>query len=456
MSEFAENYFNEEKKVRNSILFNIDFYNDLRKAVDALWNMTIGNTEDENVKIIHLNNKIYTLIKSTILVQTIYIFFDLDKKKISLKTVKNIISSREEDRNYNFLLSINNDIDVNEKVNASEKLNLFSSLLNMDHEKDHEQKVFAKEHLKNSLFNSGNNIGELFDFCQYLSSIMDVKFNIVEVFNKTQKDDIEYAEKLLTGMKYRLDQIMSVSKAKQQLFYNSFVFVKKGYLIFKQDGGWKYLIDMKNKNIDVYYFEGSVDKAISDIQNGTIGIFPYKNMAIKTEENKVLYFSKKEYENLFSIIVNNIYMTMVTDGLIEKEKYTDEIKSYDYQMKYQFLKLKNSEFDTLCTAFLSISSSGFRYDPETKGLVYSENYGYVDNMEEPIEKTKKLNYIKKLSDDSPMYFLNSDWLKGVKYMLTILETENSILPVVHYSESPEKALEESIDYCKKLIAFNEA
>ena len=142
------------------------------------------------------------------------------------------------------------------------------------------------------------------------------------------------------------------------------------------------------------------------------------------------------------------FKAMRQDGYGDKE-YPVDVYSYEYQKNYYYTKYGVDEFNFLAQAFLT-SSGGFDYDKE-KGALIDDSVIYLENIEVEDQskqmKQTSFNYCcpKKISH------LNEDWLKGLKYMVSVLKTDRP-LPSVFEGDNPEDAVNKAIAYYDIKIA----
>jgi len=237
---------------------------------------------------------------------------------------------------------------------------------------------------------------------------------------------------------------------------DNYVWLEKGKLTVTSQNVGFYFDIYDDNNFTVYFLNkeyNSVTKEINRInkaiKEGTLD--KLGDIVLQITNGKLTAFNQS-YMYCFELDVDYSAKAMEENGLGQQE-FPVDITSYQYQKDYYCHRFGITEFEFLAQAFLTLGG-GADYNKEKGEFVFSD-IKYVPNLPEAPntrnEKTTKFNYCapKKVS------YLNSEWLEGLKYMVEVLKNDRPI-PVVHYSQSKEKAVEEAIKMYEGVIKKNES
>lgn len=445
METFQEKYFNERSRLRNAILSNQSIFNDIFNKVNDLFEQSNDKISEETKLVFNNENKFLIAEKNNVFgVKTLFVFSFGKEEKININNIYSGIEKRDLLQEGNFVLSVKKRICAGEYIDVQEKINFLNTKLEEEKE-DGEEKIYMNERVKSCFLTSNNTLHCVYDFYQYLG------INILPLFEQAEKENICYGNMILKGLKERINLIKSVCNSKYQEAYNHKIKNYKKFMIIKNDG-YSHVIEINGADINIY--ETGENCSVKNIADGNIGGLPYKNTILKMENGVIVYFEKQTYEMIFRIVLQNIYLTLISEGKIQEEESTDQIMTYEYQKKLFCFFNNATEFDFISSVLLN--RSGFKYDEKRRSF-YGSNYGYVD-LKNAETKTRKENIsLSYINNSSPlknnMYVLERDWIEGIKLLLNVLRKEKP-LPAVHYGESPIASINEAIDYCEELIKFN--
>lgn len=453
MTSFQENYFNEENRLRNVILFDEKIFNYVFNNINDLFEQN-KNEIGQGVKSFDYNGKKFIIIekKNKLNILTLFVFSFGLTEKINFSVIHSSIENSNLTNMGSFVLSVKKREIIGEKINATERvefLRMKMSELNESNEKI----VYMLEHLKSNFLVSNNYLSNVYDFYQYLNKVSKEKINIIELFNIAEKDNINYGNRIVEGLIERIKLIKSASTNKYQEVYKHKIKLKNGLLVIKNEGSC-FAVKQENENISIY--EIDKDHPLKSINSEKFGNEPYENTILEMKSGKIVYFEKQTYDRIFRIFIQSIYLVLRKEEKIKEEERTKDIMNYQYQKGLFFFLYGKNEFDFVASALLN--SSDFSYNDKSR-CFYARNYGYVKVDDLNIEKYQlNRNSLDYINNSTPlrekMFILNEEWIEGVKVLLNILEKERP-LPIVHYGKSPDESVDEAIAYCKELILFNQ-
>lgn len=168
-------------------------------------------------------------------------------------------------------------------------------------------------------------------------------------------------------------------------------------------------------------------------------------------DNTVTFINPLFFDYLFSSLKHFIAFLKLNHDL--REKYPEDVYSYNYQKKYFKHKYNLDEFKFLCHAFLTLGGD-FDYDKETGRLVKFD-IEYIHNLPELENKNDvSINQISYLYPQK-VSFLNKDWTQGLIYLVEQLELNKPDFLAHDFKyKTKEEAFKKSIAYLKKVIKKN--
>jgi hypothetical protein len=464
--EYLDNIFNSTTK----------FFNE-NKDIEVLWDKngrTLKAYRDDENKLIYLIDKKEKEL--TIHVEQIY---DFNQKK-SIKGIINFDIMTDSGCKLDKIYT-NTILEFGEpKGQIREDVNLLDVLKEIFAEKADEmfgkyKFLFGDDFVSNPQFleyvgliqkiDCTSDISSLNKYSQLLNNLgyMKEKYPISFFENLNIESNKEMLTKLpglVTNMNFlvRMCKEHNFKNKKNAFVFNDLdneVWLEKGKLtVVSQNVGFYFDI-LDDNNFTVYFLDKeyiSVNKEINRIKTaiseGTID--KLTDIALEIKDGKIKSLNQA-YMYSFEFDMDHSAKAMEEEGLGE-QKFAVDIHSYKYQKDYYCVKYKLSEFEFLAQTFLTLGG-GADYNKE-KGEFVFHDIKYVPNLKEAPDtrndKVEKFNYCapKKVS------YLNDDWLEGLKYMVSVLKNDKPV-PLVHYSKSPEQAVEKAIKMYEAVIKSNE-
>lgn len=167
---------------------------------------------------------------------------------------------------------------------------------------------------------------------------------------------------------------------------------------------------------------------------------------------KVVHADKKGLMNGFVVILSTVAYILEKEGLMDEIVYPENIKSFDYQLRYQNTLCSCSKFEMISAALLR-NGGGFDYDEKEKGFVYHQTNLYIEDLPEVIDKEEKLlivSFYKQKRD----WGLNKEWIDALEYFINALKDKRPLPISCDSGETKEEALDKAIDFCEDLLLFN--
>lgn len=445
-------WFNERNKLRNIIIEDVESYNNIGQAVYKILESQNITLVEDKISLYKENDKVgYIFIRESNEYETIYVFKINPSKNINvnIKKIKDKIKDSFIQNSEDFMFSIVGNADFNSKIEP------LSSLKNIDViavDKNDMEKMILAEKIKDVYFVCGDYIEESYYFYQLLNTFINDNIDIESLYKKSIKKDVIYASNSIKGLSLKLDKILSIADKKVKEFYHD-IFQKDGFL-FIQDYDWRYVVKKDYNGINIFWDnnKGSSSKFIKDINMGKIGMLPYKNTTLRSINQSIVHFDKNDYIKSFIIRIDNIYVTLLENKLIEEISYPENINSFDYQLRYQNTLYSCSKFEMIAAALLT-NGGGFNYSEKDRALVYHRCGQYIENLPEVMDNTEDLSIISFYKQKRD-WLLNQEWINALEYFLNTLKTKRP-LPLSHdYDSTKEEALEKAIDFCEDLLLFN--
>lgn len=304
-----------------------------------------------------------------------------------------------------------------------------------------------------------NKYSQLLNKLQYMEEKYPISF-FENLNSESNKEMLAKLPGLVTNMNFLVKMCKEHNfKSKKDAFvFNDLdndVWMEKGKLTITSQNVGFYFDILDDNNFTAYFLDkeyNSVNKEINrikkSISEGTID--QLADIALEIKDGKIKSINQA-YMYSFEFDMDHSAKAMEANGLGQQE-FAVDIHSYKYQKDYYCVKYNLSEFEFLAQTFLTLGG-GAEYNEE-KGEFVFHDIKYVPNLVDAPDtrnqKAKKINYCapKKVS------YLNADWLEGLKYMVSVLKNDRPV-PSVHYSKSPEKAVEEAIKKFESVIKSNE-
>lgn len=444
-----EAWLNEKSLLRNTVLDNENYYNILGRAVINLWYSDKVFDVEENVKSFKGSGSEKYIIILEREKRRISIFSTKSNKnsniKLLLDSLDNPLDSHES--SHDFIFSIF-EADFNIGVSPKALLKEIDNKYNEDENKT----AIMKDGLKKCLFNCSNYIGKTYKFYKELSIVSEENLHIEPLYEKSISEDLKFVQKALKGLSIKLEKVSSALTSKSQFFhYETFV---KDDVLFIQDFDWRYGVTLDKNGVNIYSDDNKLSKKkfIEQIKLGALKERPFEDMLLKCVDGKVVYADKKGLMNGFVVILSTVAYILEKEGLIEDIIYPENIKSFDYQLRYQNTLCSCSKFEMISAALLR-NGGGFDYDEKEKGFVYRQTNLYIEDLSEVLDKKEEIlivSFYKQQRD----WILNKEWIEALEYFINVLK-DKKLLPLsCDGGDTPEKALDNAIDFCEDLLLFN--
>lgn len=446
--ETMQSWLDERSILRNTVLNDEAFYNKLGKAVSDLWLSEKISKIEEDVRLFEASS-----LESYVMIfekekRRISIFSVKPNKSPNIKALKEVLVSSSELNKSNFIFSII-DADFETGISPEQTLNNIKSLT--DDKENAEKNMMTKDSIKSYLFSCSNYIGNTYKFYKQLSIFSGEELSIEPLYEKSIAQDLSFFQKALKGLSIKLDKLFSVLTSKSQFFhYETFV---KDDVLFIQDFDWRYGVTLDEDGVNIYCDSNKLSKKkfIEQIKSGVLKELPFEDMLLKSVNGKVVYVDKKGI-NGFVVILNTVTYLLEKEGLIEEIVYPENIKSFDYQLRYQNTLCSCSKFEMISAALLR-NGGGFDYDEKERGFVYHQTNLYVEDLPEVMDKEEELlmvSFYKQKRD----WVLNKEWIDALEYFINVLKNKRPLPISCDRGETKEEALDKAIDFCEDLLLFN--
>lgn len=450
-----ESWLNEKSLLRNTVLNNEDYYNSLGRAVIKLWSSDKVVDIEENVKSFKGNSSEKYIIILEREKRKISIFSTKSNKNPNIKTLKDSLDNPLEsyESSHYFIFSI---FEADFNIGISPKV-LLKEIDKKHKCEDNEngeanKTALLKDGLKKCLFNCSNYIDKTSNFYKELSIFSGEELYIEPLYEESISEDLGFIQKALKGLSIKLEKVSSVLTSKSQFFhYETFV---KDDVLFIQDFDWRYGITLDKDGVNIYSDSNKLSKKkfIEQIKLGALKERPFENMLLKCVNGKAVYADKKGLMNGFVVILSTVAYILEKEGLMDEIIYPENIKSFDYQLRYQNTLCSCSKFEMISAALLR-NGGGFDYDEREKGFVYHQTNLYIEDLPEVIDKEEKLlivSFYKQKRD----WILNKEWIDALEYFINALKDKRPLPISCDSGETKEEALDKAIDFCEDLLLFN--
>jgi len=440
-----QKWLDKESALRTAVLSDMDYYNRLGRAINMLWNSIALKELEPGVRIFTVNSSEHYVIFKNEDKQCFFVFSSLSEK-VNIPRLK----EESEDTRFssNFILSIL-DADFVEPRCIEYSLGLLDNAIK---DQDGMTRLMLRERMKSHFFSCPNYIDSAYHFYDALSEFSGLDVSIMPLYDKSVAADVDFAQRSLTGLYLKLDKIMSVlTEEPRHLHYEAMVV---GDVLFIQDFDWRYAIKRQGKDVLIVsdLNKSKPKTMIKKINEGKMGVFPYGDTCLKTEDGKVIYVDMKQFRMGVMLKINALVYLLEKEGDIEAIEYPEDVNSFDYQLRYQNTLIESSAFNMVIQALL-VNGGGFEYDEKAKGFVYHLGAEYVEGLPAVESDDESMSVISLYTQPTDV-LLTPEWIREIEKVVEVLKAKRP-LPQIHDRDlTPEQALDKGIAHCEALLAFN--
>lgn len=440
-----QKWLDEESALRSAVLSDMEFYNKLGQAINLLWNSDVLKELEPDVRLFTVNSREHYALFKKADSNRLFVFASLSEK-VNITRLK----EESEDPRFasNFILSIL-DADFVEPRSIEYSLGLLDNAIQ---DKDAMTRLMLREKMKSHFFSCPNYIDKAYRFYDALSKFSGMDVSIMPLYDKSVAGDIDFAQRSLTGLYLKLDKVMSVlTEEPRHLHYETMVI---DGVLFIQDFDWRYAIKRQGKDVLIVsdLNKSRPQTLIKKINEGKVGVFPYEDTCLKTEDGKVIYADLKQFRMSVLHKINALVYLLEKEGDIEDIEYPEDVNSFDYQLRYQNTIVDISAFHLVIQALL-VNGGGFDYDEKAKGFVYYLGAEYVEGLPAVENDDESLTTISLYTQPNDV-LLTPEWIREIEKVVKVLKAKRP-LPQIHDSDlTPEQALDKGIAHCEALLAFN--
>lgn len=441
MSEWLD----KESSLRCAVLSDMSFYNKLGRAINTLWYSDMLKVLEPCVKLFTVSSLEHYVLFHNEDKQCLFVFS-------SSSDNVNINNIKEKSKDPHFVSTFIFSILMADFVEPRSIEYSLSLLDNAIKDKDAMTRLMLRERMKSHFFSCPNYIDNTYRFYNALSKFYGEDLSIMPLYNKSIADDLDFAQRSLTGLYLKLDKLMSVlTEDPRHLHYETMVV---GDVLFIQDFDWRYAIKRQGKDVLIVsdLNKSKPKTLIKKINEGKVGVFPYDETSLKTEDGKVVYADLKQFRMGVMNKINTLVYLLEKEGDIEAIEYPEDLNTFDYQLRYQNTIIETSAFNMVIQALL-VNGGGFKYNEKAKGFVYHQGAEYIEDLP-AVKNDEESVPIISLYTQSTDVLLTPEWIKEIEKVVNVLKTKRPLPQSHDRNETPEQALDKGIAHCEALLAFN--
>lgn len=443
--EKMQKWLDKESALRSAVLSDMGFYNKLGQAINLLWNSDALKEREPGVRLFTIKSSEHYVLFKKADSNCLFVFASLSEK-VNIPRLK----EESEDTRFasNFILSIL-DADFVEPRSIEYSLGLLDNAIQNE---DAMTRLISRERMKSVFFSCPNYIDKAYRFYDALSKFSGMDVSIMPLYNKSVAGDIDFAQRSLTGLYLKLDKVMSVlTEEPRHLHYEAMVI---DGVLFIQDFDWRYAIKRQGEDVLIVsdLNKSKPKTLIKKINEGKVGVFPYNDTCLKTEDGKVVYADLKQFRMSVFHKINALVYLLEKEGDIEAIEYPEDVNSFDYQLRYQNTIVDISAFHMVIQALL-VNGGGFEYDEKAKGFVYHLGAEYVEGLPAVESDDESVSVISLYTQPTDV-LLTPEWIREIEKVVEVLKAKRPLPQSHDRNLTPEQALDKGIAHCEALLAFN--
>ena len=456
MENFIDKMLFERFSIRNTVLKSDHYFNQIMRGVNKLYRKGLPFDSNDDLTLIELNDKkfVFYLSKNEkTLNNTIFVFCFNVKDLIDLTGIKMLSSDRDIENIGQFIMSVPFLEDINSNVDIIKTIEDNNLKIDKFYNGDVEKSAFGKNFMLNLFFmvSYQYSSSKMSEFFKLLHSNDNLPFGMYDIFKSSLLSNVATGENKVKGLISRINAVNTFATKKYQEAYYIHKVKNDGRFLYIKSESSLIVAEIDDGNVNIFHVDKKLPmKKVKEHDVSEDGIY---NVIIKMKDRKVEFFNPSLYKT-FSVYLNNVYQTLLSQGDISPEFYAENYYDFEYQKNKHCHEFGDkNQFNYVSDMLLN--SRQRSYVPEK--MCFADNQESFIELESEEDEPSESYNITYVSNSEPLnktlFKLNDDWLNAVRYLLTIMNNEKVSISS-HYSKSEDDAKKEIVEYLKNLIEFN--